>query len=537
MPTTPLLPLPEGLEITAISKTLEGLLISVTSHLPTSACPLCGTPSQAIHSYYRRRPLDLPCAGQMIRLQLSVRKFFCRVSRCTRKVFTERLPTLLTPFSRMTARLRTVIQAIGFAFNGQGGARLSSDLGIQVSRPTIHKSLYLVPAPATRRVKEVGIDDFAWKRGKRYGTIIIDLRTHKILDLLPDREAKSVRQWLVAHPEIEIVSRDRGGAYADGAAQGAPQAIQVADRWHLAKNLGDAVEAYLVRKQLKLPPAMEPEDEPQKPVVEENSIEVKRAEREQRMQAASEHKQEQHEHIRMLYQQGMSIHGIARHLGVARNTVRAHLRMGDELVVASRPKKPSILDPYYDYIVQRWQEGCTNGQQILREIRTLGYRGSATTARIITTRLRKNLPGMAHPPKHTKEGKCTSSPRELRWLLAKRSTELKPEELADLARLLESSHEARIVHDLLQDFLHMLRERRADHLNGWMKEARESGIRELRSFVAGIERDYDAVRNGLSLEWSQGVVEGTINKLKTHKRLMYGRASFRLLRQKLLHPN
>ena len=108
---------------------------------------------------------------------------------------------------------------------------------------------------------------------------------------------------------------------------------------------------------------------------------------------------------------------------------------------------------------------------------------------------------------------------------------------ADLARLLESSHEARILHDLLQDFLHMLRERGADQLNGWMKEAPESGIRELRSFVAGIERDYDAVRNGLTLEWSQGVVEGTINKLLTHKRLMYGRASFRLLRQKLLHPS
>jgi transposase len=282
---------------------------------------------------------------------------------------------------------------------------------------------------------------------------------------------------------------------------------------------------------------VEPEDEAQMPLVKEDSIEVKQAEQEHRVQAASEHKQEQHEHIRLLHQQGMSIHGIARHLGVARNTVRTHVRMGDELAVASRPKKPSILDPYYDYMVRRWEQGCTNGQQMLREIRALGYRGSATTARIITTRLRKNLPGMAHPPKHTREGKSTYSPRELRWLLAKRSTELKAEELADLTRWLESSHEARTLHQVLQDFLQMLRERRVDHLKQWMKEARESGIKELRSFVAGIERDYDAVRNGLSLEWSQGVVEGTINKLKTHKRLMYGRASFRLLRQKLLHPS
>jgi transposase len=376
-------------------------------------------------------------------------------------------------------------------------------------------------------VKEVGIDDFAWKRGKRYGTIILDLKTHKILDLLPDREAESVRQWLLAHPEGDIVSRDRGGSYADGAASGAPQAIQVADRWHLCKNLGDAIEAYLVRKRLKMPPPFPPPEQPQMEAVTDALIEIKKTEREQRMQAGREHKVEQHEHIRQLSLQGMSVHGIARHLGIARNTVRAHLRMGDELVVADRPKKRSILDPSYDYIVERWQQGCTNGQQILREIRAKGYRGSATTARIITTRLRKQLPGMAHPPKHTSEGKCSYSPRELQWLLAKRSTDLTSE---------EQSEEVQMVHQLLQDFLSMLRERRADRLKAWMKAAQQSGIKELRSFVAGIERDYDAVSAGLSLPWSQGVVEGTINKLKTHKRLMYGRASFRLLRQKLLHP-
>lgn len=536
MPPIALLPLPEGLEMTAMSKTLEGLLISVSSTRPSSACPLCGMLSEAVHSSYRRRPLDLPCAGQTIRLQLSVCKFFCQVPHCQRKVFTERLPELVAPSSRMTDRLRTVVQAIGLAFNGQGGARLGAHLGIQVSRPTLLKSLSLLPTPVVGQVRAVGIDDFAWKRGKRYGTIIIDLRTHKILDLLPDREAESVQKWLSAHPEIEIVSRDRGGAYADGAAQGAPQAIQVADRWHLAKNLGDAVEAYLKRKRLKIPPPEPLEEEPPIQAVQEKPIFSSKTEREQRMQVGRERKQEQHEHIRELHHQGMSIHGIARHLGVARNTVRVHLRMGDELVVAERPKKRSILDPYYDYMVQRWRQGCTNGQQILREIRALGYRGSATTARTITTRLRKNLAGMLHPPKHSTEGKRTSSSRELRWLRAMRHADLKPEEQADLARWLEAREEARTVHHLIQSFLQMLRERRADQLNGWMREASACGIKELRSFVAGIERDYDAVSAGLSLSWSQGVVEGTINKLKTHKRLMYGRASFPLLRQKLLHP-
>ncbi len=507
MPTPSLLPLPDELELTAMSKTLEGLLVWVTSTRPSSVCPLCATPSQAVHSSYRRIPLDLPCTGQTIRLPLSVRKFFCRVPHCPRKIFTERIPELLAPSSRMTDRLRMVVQAIGFAFNGQGGARLGAHLGIQVSRPTLLKSLYLVPAPGVGQVSAVGVDDFAWKRGRGYGTIILDLHTHKILDLLPDREAESVQKGLSAHPEIEIVSRDRGGAYADGAAQGAPQAIQVADRWHLAKNLGDGVETSLVRRQLKVAPLPLGEPEPSWPVAQEKPIETKQAELDLKMQVGRERKQEQHEQIRGLYQHGTSIHGIGRHLEIARKTVRTHLRMGDELGGAERPKKRSILDPYYEYIVQRWREGCTTGQQILREIRALGFRGSATTARSITTRLRKDLAGMAHPPKHPSEGKCSYSPRELRWLLAKRSTDLKPEEQEDLARLLEASEEARTVHHLIQSFLLMLGERRADQLNGWMKEARESGIKELRSFVAGLERDYDAVRAGLSSLESKGSSE------------------------------
>jgi hypothetical protein len=150
-----------------------------------------------------------------------VHKFFCRVSTCPRKVFTEQLPELIESSSRLTTRRRSLLQAIGLALNGPGGARLSKQCGIQISRVTLLRSLHLLPEPATKHVRAVGVDDFAWKRGKRYGTVILDLESHKILDLLPDREAESVKKWLATRPEIEIVSRDRGGVYADGAAQGA----------------------------------------------------------------------------------------------------------------------------------------------------------------------------------------------------------------------------------------------------------------------------------------------------------------------------
>ena len=258
MPTTPLLPLPDELEITSISVTEQELHVHVTSNLLSSRCPLCSTPSSAIHSYYRCQLLELPCAGKKVRLLLSVRKFFCRVASCPRKIFTERLPELIEPSSRLTRRLRTIVQAICAAFNAKGGARLGEKLGIHLSRRTFLHSLLLLPTPPVGKVKAVGIDDFAWKRGKGYGTVIIDLQTHDMLDLLADREAESVKQWLLAHSEIEIVSRDRAGAYADAAAQGTPQAQQIADRWHLCKNLGNAVQDYLVRQHIHIPPSPPP---------------------------------------------------------------------------------------------------------------------------------------------------------------------------------------------------------------------------------------------------------------------------------------
>ncbi len=253
MPTTPLFPLPEGLEITSISETTEEVLVRVTSHRQTSKCPSCATPSAAIHSSYRRKPLDLPCAGRPIRLLLTVKKFFCRVPDCPRKIFVERLPDLIAVSSRLTMRLRTAVQEISLATCGKGGERLAGKLGMPLCDATLLWSLYLVPLPEVGQVEVIGIDDWSYRRGKRYGTIIVDLRTHKIIDLLPARTVDSVVAWLEAHPEVGIVSRDRGGVYVDGATQGAPLATQGCDRWHLLKNLGEAVEAFLIRAHIRLP--------------------------------------------------------------------------------------------------------------------------------------------------------------------------------------------------------------------------------------------------------------------------------------------
>jgi len=200
----------------------------------------------------------------------------------------------------------------------------------------------------------------------------------------------------------------------------------------------------------------------------------------------------------------------------------------------ARPRKPNLLDPYSDYLCQRFHVGCSNAFQLFEELQEKGYRGGKITVRNFVARLRKGLPGVAHPPKQ-RGAASMLSPRELRWLLSKREEELTLEEKSDLARLVETSQEVKQLYQLLQSFLHMLSTRQSERLSGWLAEARMCGIKELSSFVAGVERDYDAVRAGLTYHWSQGPVEGTVNKIKTHKRLMYGRASFTLLRQKLLH--
>jgi len=364
MPTTPLLPLPNGLEITAISETEEGLLVRVTSNRLASLCPVCSTPSSTVHSSYRRKPLDLPCAGQPIRLLLSVRKFFCRADTCPRKIFTEQLPELIKPSSRLTTRLRTVIQAISSTLNGKGGARLSDELGFHFSCMTFLRALQLLPTPAVEHVRVVGLDDFAWKRGARYGTIILDLETHTLVDMLPDREAESVKTWLEAHPEIEFVSRDRAGAYADGAARGAPQAKQIADKWHLSKNLGDAVEDYVKRKRIQVPAAEQPV-QPSCPALRSSVEGPQTPEESTRQTLLDEQRKDQRrdlwEQAHTLHKQGYGVRTIAKLLGLARNTVRRYLKMAEGWSVASRPKRRSLLDPYLAYLFTRWMQGEHNG--------------------------------------------------------------------------------------------------------------------------------------------------------------------------------
>ena len=245
MEGTSLLSLPEGMQDRQIQIIENGLVIEVVATAPTSCCPLCSEPSSSIHCHYRRVLRDVPCAGRRVQLFLTVRKFSCRNPLCERKVFAERSRAFVEPWARMTIRYCQQITSIGLATCGKGGTRLQPAWEYSTTRQTILRRIMDLPDPLSGSILFLGIDDFSFRRGCRFGTILVNLESHRVVDLLPDRKAETSAAWMRQHPDLMAVSRDRGGEYASAARQGAPQAIQCADRFHLLKNLGEAVEGLL----------------------------------------------------------------------------------------------------------------------------------------------------------------------------------------------------------------------------------------------------------------------------------------------------
>lgn len=226
------------------------LIISLTQ--PQSSCPLCQVSSLRIHSYYDRTLQDVCCANHRLTLHLRARKFFCVNSACSRRVFTERLPKITMSWSRVTTRLSEQLSSVGVALGGSAGVRLSQKLGYHFSRNTLLQHVFRLPLTQSNPPKMLGIDDFAFRKGQRYGTILVDLEEHRSIELLPDREAATVADWLKAHLGIEILSRDRSKSYKQGMTQGAPGAIQVADRFHLLQNLSEVLERYFAGERTTL---------------------------------------------------------------------------------------------------------------------------------------------------------------------------------------------------------------------------------------------------------------------------------------------
>lgn len=525
--------LPEGLEVVSGDVTDQMITLTVISTQQHPCCPLCGRTASRVHSHYRRQLTDMSCAGRRVRLLLQVRKFFCDEKTCARKIFTERLTPFIEPWARVTTRFFQAMEQIGLATSGMLGARLGDRLGMPASWMTILRRVMARPSASLKQVVELGIDDFSFRRGRTFGTILVDLQSHHVIDLLPDRSVKTVSAWMRAHPEIRLVSRDRGGDYASATTAGAPQARQCADRFHVLKNLGEALEGVLARhlaahrksqaqQSRATPLSDEPAKQPAK--LSPKEAELSQAKREERLA--------RYQQVVALRKQGFSQTAIASQVGIGHATVSRWLSSDTFPEQQPRPRKMA-LDPHLPFLRERWEAGCHNIAQLYRELVDRGYTHSYHSVHEQLVRL---LPeGKKNAAKGCDLSPTPLSPRQATFLFLRRPEELEADEQESLLTLRHLHPEIDLAYDLVQQLARMLRTRTGEQLDDWLEKVRASQIRALQGFVVGIERDKAAVVAGLTLPQNNGVVEGKVNKLKLIKRMMYGRARFPLLRQRVLH--
>jgi len=478
----------------------------------------------------------------------------------------------------MTNQLSEVLQTLGFATCGEVGERFAPKLGMQVSGPTLLRRMRTCSYTPPASVSILGIDDWSWKKGATYGTILVDLQSHKPIELLPDRTAETAETWLRTHPEVEIVSRDRGGDYAAAARKGAPQAQQVADKFHLLKNLRERLKDLMDRRHSCLLEVEETRADtvPAKaqginaakshgvtePAAEKHyrTIPPSPYQRPAGLSYTELHKQARrakryarYQDVRMLSEQGVSIREIARQLKLSRQVVRRFLRAEEfpEMASARRGPRGSILNQYKPYIFQRWQQGCRNSVQLYDEIKARGYSGSTSLLRNFLARVRKKhgeagsaeaLPfdtstnGIEIPvdlPPKTRVMRRIS-PTRASWLIISQKERLDEQQCKSVEQIRQGHPDLEMSYQLGQGFVMMLTERRCADLDAWLIQAEHCGLPEFKKMAKGIRLDYAAVKAAFSSEWSQGQVEAQVNCLKLQKRMVFGRANFDLLRLRVL---
>jgi transposase len=544
-----------GFAIDTVRKVDMTLVVEAHSAEAQASCPTCQQPSLRVHSRYCRTPRDLPVSEHPIGLLLHVRRLFCDNPACPRRTFAERLPNLLPVRAQRTIRLTHTLQIVANALGGKAGARLATKLRMGMSHDTllrlIRQSTTVVPV--TPRV--LGVDDFALQKGRIYGTLLVDLEQHQPIDLLPDRTADTFAAWLRDHPGVEVIARDRSTEYARGATDGAPNALQVADRWHVLKNHREALERMLGRLHAELThlpelPGVGGSPTPATPPLL-RALRLPSLREQAIRQAARDRRVARYHQVQTLHQQGVPLLQIASRLRMSRATVRKFAAAAVFPERAEKRRQSSMLDPYVPYLQQRWQDGCTNASQLWREIREQGYPGvRKQVARWVHQHRSEPAPTGPKKYRHSSEARgqtaeesattaagatapALAAPRRLVWLLLRRSAEFDAEESATFSRIQQHAEVARAI-ELAREFQAMVRQRRPELLDEWLAACLESGILELQSFATGLQHEYASIRAALSEPWSTGQVEGQITRVKLAKRQMYGRAKFDLLKQQVL---
>jgi transposase len=466
------------------------------SETTSAACPDCACVSFRGHSRYIRHLADLPWGRRAVRLIIRVRRFFCTRWTCARKTFAEALPAVAERYARRTLHLKETLVQLGLALGGEAGARLAATLKLPCSPDILLRCVRRVLLEPVGKPRVIGLDEWAYRRGHRSGSIICDLERHRPLDLLPDREVASVAVWLKRYPSIEVISRDRSGGFAEAARQGAPQAIQGADRWHVQKNLGEALEVLLVRHLTAHRKKKTMMEEPEKPVQLEKRSHGLTARQEQVVQIHRAERLARYEQVISLSKQGLSQEAIAQCMGMGHSTVGQWLAAGT-FPERKRREQSSRLDPYLPYALKRWSQGCHTITRIYQELKKQGYKGAYETVHSRLTPLRQHA--QAKLRTYFSESSPLVSSRQATRLLLRQSDELSAEERETVTTLRQLHPDIELAYGFVQEFVQMLHMRTGEKkLDGWLEAVEKSSLTDLQSFVAGVYQDKAAVQAGLT---------------------------------------
>src|SRR5215471_17134803 len=537
---TPVLPFSlSGFVVEHVSTAEPLLLVEARASTPTASCPDWHTASAHVPSRSTRHLRDLPVTEHPVRLRLQVRRFRCATPTCPRQTFAERLPALAPCHAQRTGRLTAAVRVLGSETGDEAGARMATRLRMPLSGDTVLRILHRTPAPTPPTPRVLGIDDFALRKGRVYGTILVDLERRRPVDLLPERTAETVATWLRDHPGVDIIARDRAQDYARGATVGAPEATQVADRFHLLCNLHDVLTRSLQRSTPPLrrvrasapaarsPPTPAPCETPtpERPLPRYGRPPGLQQEQQVR-HAARMHRYEQ---VKTRFAQDHSLRQIAAACGLDTKTVRAWVR-SETLPPEQRGYRgPAKIDAYIPYLRTRLAEGCTNQSRLWREIRARGFTGT-----------RSLVAKWMHAHGHAHAGPQLPAPPQMRaahpltWLLLQAEGQRTVDEQGLWERLQQHDELRQVVALVCQGTM-MIRKQQADEFDAWLQACQASASVELRNCAEWLRRDSAAVHAALRLPWSTGPVEGHINRLKLIKRSGYGRMKLALLRQRVLY--
>ncbi len=526
------LPLPSALSIDVVEQHAQTLIVHLHATSPTALCPTCGTPGSCIHSRYSRTVADVACGGQRVTLKLLVRKWFCPLASCSQRIFTEQFSELVQIYARMTNRLIEALQSAGVTTNGADGARLLSLLAMPTTGKTIIRRVLQLPLPKVTSVRVAGIDEWAWKKGSRYGTILVDLQHRRIADLLPERSVETSTAWFKKHPEVDIVSRDRGKLFREAASAGAPHAKHVADRFHLQKNFAEALEKFFHHHKHVLKAVAHQLAGKAHPAPKSAASRHIEQEREQRYQQ----RVRRHQQIWTLFRAGYHKEDIASVVGVGSRSVYRALEHEHPPARETRRRTGHVAGPYLSYLSDRWNQGCHTAAQLYEEVVAQGYPGSLRTIDRIVRQFR---PQGTHPvSRQTITQRNVPSTRSVALMMVRPAHHRTKEQIAFIDQIVSRDPTIATAFTLTQEFGQLLRKLQGvQRLEQWKAAVRVSGIRELIRFVEGLADDETAVANACTESSSNGMVEGFNAKVKLIKRTSYGQAGFPLLQRRvLLHP-